>query len=390
MKLQRLELFGFKSFADRVTIEFNPGITAVVGPNGCGKSNISDAIRWVLGEQRPTLVRGSKMEEVIFNGTRERKPINLAEVTLKFSNHDGLLPVEYSEVAVTRRVFREGASEYLLNRHSCRLKDIQDLFMGTGVGTHAYSLIQQGMVDSILSDRAEERRTIFEEAAGVTRYKNRRRAAERKLDATSHDLERVEDIVGEVEKTVASLRRQVGKARRWREYAAEETRLDARVTALALAALAEREAPLARRLAELAGAEAEQAARLGTLEAEIESIELALMERRESERAARDVVDTLRRRIARREESRLVTGESIKHDRRRLDELAVEAERAVGRAEELVARRDALEAERGGARQRLARIVARLSPDAEAAAEETRIAELRAERSAAAAALEEL
>jgi chromosome segregation protein len=136
-------MYGFKSFADRVAIEFNPGITAIVGPNGCGKSNISDAIRWVLGEQRPTLVRGSKMDEVIFAGSRDRKPVNLAEVVLHFSNEDGALPLEYSEVAIARRVFREGQSEYRLNRHVCRLKDVQDLFMGTGVGTHTYSLIRR-------------------------------------------------------------------------------------------------------------------------------------------------------------------------------------------------------------------------------------------------------
>ncbi len=212
MKLQRLELFGFKSFADRVAIEFNPGITAIVGPNGCGKSNISDAIRWVLGEQRPTLVRGSRMDEVIFSGSRHRKPINLAEVALHFSNEDGLLPIEYTEVAIARRVFRDGDSDYLLNRHPCRLKDIQDLLMGTGIGTHSYTLIQQGMVDSLLSDRPEERRTIFEEAAGVTRYKNRRRATQRKLEATAIDLDRVEDVVSEVDRNVASLKRQVGKA----------------------------------------------------------------------------------------------------------------------------------------------------------------------------------
>jgi chromosome segregation protein len=198
VKLQRLEL--------------NPGITAIVGPNGCGKSNISDAIRWVLGEQRPTLVRGTRMDEVIFSGSRHRKPINLAEVALHFSNEDGLLPIEYTEVAIARRVFRDGDSDYLLNRHPCRLKDIQDLLMGTGIGTHSYTLIQQGMVDSLLSDRPEERRTIFEEAAGVTRYKNRRRATQRKLEATAIDLDRVEDVVSEVDRNVASLKRQVGKA----------------------------------------------------------------------------------------------------------------------------------------------------------------------------------
>ncbi len=380
MKLQNLEMFGFKSFADRVDVEFNPGITAIVGPNGCGKSNISDAVRWVLGEQRPTLVRGSKMEEVIFNGTRERSPINLAEVTLEFSNEDGLLPVDYSEVSITRRVFREGESEYLMNKQPCRLKDIQDLFLGTGIGTHAYSLIQQGMVDSILSDKTEERRYMFEEAAGVTRYKNRRKAAERKLEATTRDLERVEDIVGEVQKTVNSLKRQVGKTRRYREYVAEEARLDVHVVALERAALDAREAPLAEELAALADAEAEQAARIGELEAEVETLELELVDRREAERETREAAEDLKRQIARREESNLVTGESLKHNRKRLEDLDAEDERAAGRVEELVERRERLDGDLAEAEERLARIVERLETEVGDVDEEARVAELRSER----------
>ncbi|MFN2433259.1 MAG: AAA family ATPase, partial [Gemmatimonadota bacterium] len=225
MKLDRLDIFGFKSFADRTLLDFNPGMTAIVGPNGCGKTNITDAIRWVLGEQRPSTLRGSSMQEVIFNGTRARKPLGMAEVTLSFSNALGLIPVEYSEVAVTRRVFRDGQSEYLLNRTLCNLKDIRDLFMGTGVGSAAYSLIEGRMVDAILSDRAEERRLLFEEAAGVTRYKARRRAALRKLEATESDLRRLEDILREVRKTTTSLRRQVGRARRFTDLQERELRL---------------------------------------------------------------------------------------------------------------------------------------------------------------------
>ncbi|MDX1623167.1 MAG: chromosome segregation protein SMC [Gemmatimonadota bacterium] len=389
MKLQRLELFGFKSFADRVSIEFNPGLTAIVGPNGCGKSNISDAIRWVLGEQRPTMVRGSKMAEVIFAGTRERKPINIAEATLHFSNEDGLLPVEYSEVSITRRVYREGESEYLLNRQPCRLKDIQSLFFGTGIGTHAYSLIQQGMVDSVLSDRTEERRTIFEEAAGVTRYKDRRRATERKLEATTRDLERVEDIVAEVEKTVRALKRQVGRTRRFRQYRTEEERLDVHLMARELEALAARELPLLERLRALESAEAEQAARIAALESEIESTELEIVEGREAERGARERAEELRREIARREESRLVTGESLKHNRSRLSELAGQDERAARREAELVERRRALESERDEAAERLEAVVARLERGEETDGA-SRHAELRAEREALGAEVEDL
>ena len=380
MKLQRLEMFGFKSFADRVAIDFNPGITAIVGPNGCGKSNISDAIRWVLGEQRPTLVRGSKMEEVIFAGSRDRKPINLAEVVLRFSNEDGVLPLEYSEVAIARRVFREGVSEYSLNKHVCRLKDVQDLFMGTGVGTHTYSLIQQGMVDSILSDKAEERRLMFEEAAGVTRYKNRRKATERKLEATTGDLLRVEDIVGEVEKNVASLKRQVGKARRWREYADEEARLDVHVAGADLATLAAREEPVVTELAELQSVEAAQAARLGDREAALETLELEIVEARRREEAVREQADGFKRQISRREDSQLVTGETLRHNAERLEALGVDDARAASRADDLEERRANLEVDRQAALERVQGVLGRLGSERDAGSDEAHQAELRVER----------
>lgn len=380
MKLQRLELFGFKSFADRVAIEFNSGVTAIVGPNGCGKSNISDAIRWVLGEQRPTLVRGARMDEVIFGGSRDRKPISLAEVSLHFANEDGTLPVDYTEVAIARRVFRDGESEYLLNRNICRLKDIQDLFFGTGVGTHAYSLIQQGMVDSILSDHTEERRTIFEEAAGVTRYKTRRNATERKLEATSQDLRRVEDIVGEVEKTVTSLKRQVGKARRFQEYLAEETRLDAHLTTRELSALDERVAPLSEEIRALEEQEAELTARMAERESGLEALEIGWIEARERETAVRGEADTLRQRITRREEVQLVIGETLRNHSRRLEALEAEADGARARADDLDERRANLSVDHRAAAGRVGQIVARMSSDVEAAREGDHHADLKVEQ----------
>ncbi|HDL02848.1 MAG TPA: chromosome segregation protein SMC, partial [candidate division Zixibacteria bacterium] len=184
MYLKRLELLGFKSFPDKTIIKFTPGVTSIVGPNGCGKTNILDSIRWVLGEQRVSLLRGTKMEEIIFNGTHEIKPLGMAEVTLVIQNNKGVLPTEYSEVQITRRLFRSGESEYLLNKVPCRLKDISDLLMDTGVGSHIYSVIQQDMIEAILSDKADERRFLFEEAAGISKYKNRKKAALRKLEAT--------------------------------------------------------------------------------------------------------------------------------------------------------------------------------------------------------------
>lgn len=221
MYLSKIEVIGFKSFAQRTNLNFDSGVTAIVGPNGCGKTNIVDAIRWALGEQRYSTLRSDKMEDVIFNGTKSRKPLGLAEVSLSIENTKGILPTEYSEVTVTRRVFRSGESEYLLNKVPCRLKDILDLFMDTGMGSDAYSVIELKMVETILSDKTDERRRLFEEAAGVTKYKFRRKAALRKLESVQQDLTRVSDIVKEVQKTVTSLERQAKKAEQYNEVSAQ-------------------------------------------------------------------------------------------------------------------------------------------------------------------------
>ncbi|MCK7516356.1 MAG: AAA family ATPase [Ignavibacteriales bacterium] len=212
MYLSKLEILGFKSFAQKTQINFNQGITSIVGPNGCGKTNVVDALRWCLGEQKSGVLRSDKMENVIFNGTAQRKPMGMAEVSLTIENNKGILPTEYSDVTITRRIFRSGESEYLLNKNICRLKDITNLFMDTGIGANAYSVIELKMVETILSNKAEERRTMFEEAAGVNKYKLRRRLALRKLDEVKSDLTRVNDIVSEVEKKVASLERQAKRA----------------------------------------------------------------------------------------------------------------------------------------------------------------------------------
>src|SRR6266849_6638057 len=217
MYLSKIEIIGFKSFAQRTNLGFDSGVTAIVGPNGCGKTNIVDAIRWALGEQRYSTLRSDKMEDVIFNGTKSRKPLGLAEVSLTIENTRGILPTEYSEVTITRRVFRSGESEYLLNKVPCRLKNILDLFMDTGMGSDAYSVIELKMVESILSDKTDERRRLFEEAAGVTKYKHRRKAAIRKLEDVRLDLSRVNDIVKEVQKTVNSLERQAKKAEQYND-----------------------------------------------------------------------------------------------------------------------------------------------------------------------------
>ena len=221
MHLKKLELVGFKSFNEKTQFLFNEGITCIVGPNGCGKTNLLDALRWVLGEQKTSLLRGSKMEEVIFAGTRALKPLGMSEVSLHIDNRTGTLPTQYREILVTRRLFRSGESEYLINKVPCRLKDITDLFAGTGVGAHAYAIIQQDMVDAILSDKTDERRFLFEEASGITKYKHRRKAAERKLEATEQDMLRLQDILTEVTTRVNSLHRQVKKAERYKKVSDE-------------------------------------------------------------------------------------------------------------------------------------------------------------------------
>lgn len=215
MYLSKLEIFGFKSFAHKTSVHFNEGITSIVGPNGCGKTNIVDAIRWCLGEQRSSALRSDKMENVIFNGTSTKKPMGMSEVSLTIQNTKGILPTDYSEITITRRIFRSGESEYLLNKNICRLKDITNLFMDTGIGANAYSVIELKMVETILSNKADERRIMFEEAAGVNKYKLRRRLALRKLEEVKSDLTRVNDIVAEVEKKVNSLKRQAKKANKY-------------------------------------------------------------------------------------------------------------------------------------------------------------------------------
>ena len=219
MYLSTLDLHGFKSFADATELEFDPGVTAIVGPNGCGKSNIVDAVRWVIGEQRPTVLRSEKMQNVIFNGTADRRPVGMAEVELTIENTRGVLPTEYTEVTIGRRLFRDGASEYLLNGTQCRLKDITDLFMDTGMGADAYSVIELKMIDDILSGSTDDRRRMFEEAAGITRYKKRRRQALRKLENTRSDLERVEDLTSEIRSQVTRLQKQARRAETYNEAA---------------------------------------------------------------------------------------------------------------------------------------------------------------------------
>src|SRR5713101_4231020 len=216
--LKRLELVGFKSFADKTPFDFTAGITGIVGPNGSGKSNIVDAVRWILGEQSAKSLRGGEMADVIFNGSTSRRSLGLAEVTMTFDNGNGHLATQANEVQITRRVYRSGEGEYLINQQASRLRDIKDLFLGTGAGSDAYCIIEQGRVDVLLQASTKERRTIFEEAAGISRFKAKKIEALRKLEHVDQNLERLKDIIEEVEKQLRSVKLQASKAQRYQEY----------------------------------------------------------------------------------------------------------------------------------------------------------------------------
>lgn len=250
MYLKRIELFGFKSFADRTELEFVPGVTAVVGPNGSGKSNIADSVRWVLGEQSVKSLRGAKMEDVIFSGSETRKPLNFSEVSLTLDNSDAILPLDYSEVTVTRRVYRSGESEFLINKQSCRLRDITELFMDTGLGREAYSIIGQGRIEEILSTKAEDRRGILEDAAGIVKYKSRKKEAVRKLEETEANLVRIEDIMSEIEAQLQSLEKQAEKAKEYKQLSAELTRKEVATYVYLLETLHEEWQQLTRKIEE--------------------------------------------------------------------------------------------------------------------------------------------
>ncbi len=281
MKIRRLEISGFKSFADRVVFSFDDGITGVVGPNGCGKSNVVDAIRWAMGEQSAKHLRGRAMEDVIFSGSESRPATGMAEVSLTFQNDGRMVPPQYAgfgEITVTRRLFRNGDSEYQINKTPCRLLDITELFLGTGVGTRAYSIIEQGRIGLIVSAKPEDRRAIIEEAAGVTKYKARRKQAERKLEATSQNLLRLGDVVAEVGKRLQSLERSAKRAEKFRELRGELRELELLAACRQYIGLRETEAAQARELQDASEAEKVALAHAARLEAGLSAERLQLLE----------------------------------------------------------------------------------------------------------------
>jgi chromosome segregation protein len=353
--LQRLDIQGFKSFPQRVRVDFGPGITAVVGPNGSGKTNIVEAIRWVLGEQNMRHLRGDTLDDVIFTGSAHRKPLGMAEVSLTMINNRGVLPSEYTEVAIARRTFRSGQSEYLINRNACRLRDVRDLFLDTGMGSHAYSLIERGMVDNVLSDESGHRRFLFEEAAGIMRYKTRKKEALQKLDLTHSDLTRVNDITSEIEREVRSLARQVGKARRYGTLRDEIRAVDLGLARDAFDRIS-REAGLLHQ--ERNDAENRRSVLGGTLahhEAELEEHKLELLKREGEVRLAQEALSeheargaALLNEVAVLRERRAGLTEKLEHARSEAERLHASVEEVRGHAARLDADRARLEEEQAG------------------------------------------
>ncbi len=360
MYLSRLEIFGFKSFAKKTVINFHDGVTAIVGPNGCGKSNVVDAIRWVLGEQKAGALRSDNMQNVIFNGTRTQKPLGMAEVSLTIENTKNILPIEFSEVVITRRLFRSGESQYLLNNAMCRLKDIVDLFMDTGMGANAYSVIELSMVEKILSGRPEERRQIFEEAAGVTKYKIRRKSALRKLQATEQDLVRISDILSEVEKSVSSLKRQVNKARRYRDFTEELRTLELDYSAHHLRLIQEERQPLEEKIQKISSERAGVSSHLAAEEASLESEQVKLLEIEKELTQQKQQLIEISKKIQSKEEDVLVSQERVRaadnariRARQEIDELIYRLKRLQEEREDALADLDDARAEAKNVEQNL-------------------------------------
>jgi len=353
MKLRALRVHGFKSFADSTSIDFHDGITAVVGPNGCGKSNISDAIRWVLGEQRPTAIRGAKMEEAIFQGSVNRRAVNRASVSLLVNNEDGSLPIPFEEVELSRQVFRDGGSEYAINRSGCRLRDLLDLCRDTGLGANAYAIIETRMIDAILSDRAEERRGLFEEAAGVGKYKDRRKAASRRLERAEMDLQRLEDVIAEVQTKVRSLARQKGKAERYIEYRKRRLDVEVAVVRHQLETLAARLEAVERQREGDTQSGQGMVAELQAAEAEYEALRLREVDAEKARTVAAKALEGIREELVRWERDRAVAEERATYAERRLGQIADERREALERATRLDADAGALEVDRDGVREDL-------------------------------------
>ncbi len=326
MYISELNLQGFKSFAHKTKVSFDSGITSIVGPNGCGKSNIVDALRWVLGEQRPSLLRSSAMSNVIFNGTAKKKALGMAEVSLTFVNDKGLLPIEYSEVTITRRLYRSGDSEYLINNTSCRLKDIMELFMDTGMGSDAYSVIELKMVEEILNDKNNDRRRLFEEAAGVTRYKDQRKRTLRKLEETRKDLQRVDDLLIELRKKARSLEIQAEKAEKAKKYKIELENLDKALTLHDFNKIKEELEPLQTRIENAEKERKEINTSIETLEENDEKARRELLDKEKLQSEEQRHVNQLHNAIREADTTLRITSEKIENEKKVIAEYSKDIE----------------------------------------------------------------
>jgi chromosome segregation protein len=331
MKITKLEVNGFKSFPDKTIFEFKPGITAIVGPNGCGKSNVFEAMRWAMGEQRIRSLRGKKMEDVIFNGSESRKPVGMAEVRLVLSNTEGLSPssmADYDEIMITRRLFRDGESQYEINNVSCRLSDVTDFFLDTGVGRNSYAIIEQGRVDMVVASKPEDRRVLIEEAAGINRYKSRREAALKKLEQTNQNLLRINDVIGEVKRQSGALKRQASKAQRYRELSDRLHQLDIALHAYKCHELQQQAAQVGGELEKSRQGMLEKESQYSTITARLEDDRLKALQ---SEKALKEVLE------ARHEVELELTGlrGGIERDRTRVSLLVDQRQRSLGETQVL-------------------------------------------------------
>ncbi len=335
MYISELKIHGFKSFADKVSLKFGEGVTGIVGPNGCGKTNIVDAIRWVLGEQKYSVLRSGKMEDVIFNGADGENPLNVCEVYLTVHNNSGKLPVEYNDVEVGRRIYRNGESEYFLNRQTCRLKDIQDLFIDTGMGSDAYSVIELKMVEQILSDSGEDRKRMFEEAAGINKYKLQRKSALRKFEATHRDLERIKDIVAEVETKVHGLGLQLKRFKRHASLMEKLKEQDLSLARLQIDRYQKKASPLMEKIGEFQSLRQTGSSSQSQLEKELESLKTKFREIEHKLAEQTEALAELESQRVEKEQNILVWQEQIRSNRQTITRISAELEKNIHRLETL-------------------------------------------------------
>lgn len=326
MVLRKLAIFGFKSFAEKTELEFGEGMTAVIGPNGCGKSNVVDAIRWVFGEQKASALRSSNMQDVIFSGSQKRQPLNMAEVTLTIENNKGILPVEYNDIAITRRIYRSGESEYRINKVPCRLRDIHNLFLDTGVGSSAYTTIENSMINAILSDKAEERRILFEEASGIGKYKARRRDSQRQLEKTKVDLLRINDKVQEADRQVRMLARHVEKAKRYKSYFDDLKSLEVGFENRKFITLTEAMKKRTAQLLELDTKRETLKGQIATQETFIEKMQLTVLEKEKDLEIASRNVSEVNEKIIRLDRDISVTNERLNNANQNVDRFEKETQ----------------------------------------------------------------